>query len=147
MDIDRFIYINLYIFVSYLYLFVSPGGSVIKSLPAKKRHKRCGFDPWVRKILWSRKWKLETHASILDWEISQRSLAGYSPLGLQRVRHDWACVCMQARTHTHTHTHTHILSPIPSWNLKKEGEESHGLYGSGREMFFPRNFRNEVRAG
>ena len=23
-----------------------------------RRHKRPGFDPWVRKILWSRKWQL-----------------------------------------------------------------------------------------
>ena len=22
-----------------------------------RRHKRCGFDPWVRKIPWSRKWQ------------------------------------------------------------------------------------------
>ena len=23
-----------------------------------RRHRRCGFDPWVRKIPWSRKWQL-----------------------------------------------------------------------------------------
>ena len=22
-----------------------------------RRHKRCGFDPWVKKIPWSRKWQ------------------------------------------------------------------------------------------
>ena len=31
-----------------------PGGSVVKNLPARRR---CGFDPWVRKIPWRRQWQ------------------------------------------------------------------------------------------
>ena len=31
-----------------------PGGSVVKNLPAIAGD---GFDPWVRKIAWSRKWQ------------------------------------------------------------------------------------------
>ena len=35
-----------------------PGGAVVKNLPASaRRHRRYGFDPWVRKIPWRRKWQ------------------------------------------------------------------------------------------
>ena len=51
------------------------------------RHKRHGFDPWVGKIPWRR--ALQTVPIFLLGEPQgQRSLAGYSPGGLQRVRHD-----------------------------------------------------------
>ena len=34
------------------------GGSVVKNLPdSARRHRRYGFDPWVRKIPWRRKWQ------------------------------------------------------------------------------------------
>jgi len=33
----------------------SPGGSVVKNPPANVG--RAGFDPWVRKIPWGRKWQ------------------------------------------------------------------------------------------
>ena len=42
-----------------------------------KRHKRCGFDPWVRKILWRRKWQ-PTLVFFPGKSHRQRSLAGYS---------------------------------------------------------------------
>ena len=42
-----------------------------------RRHKRCGFDPWVGKIPWRRKW--QTTPVFLPGEArGQRSLAGYS---------------------------------------------------------------------
>ena len=31
-----------------------------------RRHRRCGFDPWVRKIPWRRKWQ-PTHACRIPW--------------------------------------------------------------------------------
>ena len=35
-----------------------PGGSVAKELACQcRRCKRCGFDPWVGKIPWRRKWQ------------------------------------------------------------------------------------------
>ena len=35
-----------------------PGGASGKEHACKcKRHKRCGFDPWVRKISWRRAWQ------------------------------------------------------------------------------------------
>jgi len=42
-----------------------------------RRHKRCGFDPWVRKILWRRKWQ-PTLVFFPGKSHRQRSLAGYS---------------------------------------------------------------------
>ena len=61
-----------------------------------RRHKRHGFDPWVRKIPWRRAWQL-TPVFLLGESHGQRSLEGYSP-GLQRVRHDWnELACTQAQ--------------------------------------------------
>ena len=42
-------------------------------------YKRCGFDPWVRKIPWSRKWQ-RTPVFLPGKSHEQRSL-GYSPWG------------------------------------------------------------------
>ena len=40
--------------------------------------KGCGFDPWIRKFLWSRKWQ-STPVFFPRKLYGQRSLAGYSP--------------------------------------------------------------------
>ena len=54
-----------------------------------RRNKIHGFHPWVSKIPWSRKW--QTSPVLLPGKFhGQRNLASYSPMGLQRVRHDWA---------------------------------------------------------
>ena len=34
-----------------------PGGPVVKNSPANAGDKRRGFDPWLRKIPWRRKWQ------------------------------------------------------------------------------------------
>ena len=45
-----------------------------------RRHKRCGFDPWVGKIALRRKW--QPASVFLPGEShGQRSLAGYNPWG------------------------------------------------------------------
>ena len=59
---------------------------VIKNTPAKARVKRHRFDPWVRKILWRRKWQ-STPVFLPAESCAQRSLVGYS-LRDCRVRHD-----------------------------------------------------------
>ena len=53
----------------------SPVAQVVKNPPSVMR---CGFDPWVRKIPWSRKWQ-PTLVSLLGESHGQRSLVGYSP--------------------------------------------------------------------
>ena len=45
-----------------------------------RRHKRRGFDPWVRKITWRRKWQ-PAPVFLPGKSHGQRSLAGYSPQG------------------------------------------------------------------
>ena len=48
--------------------------------------RRCGFDPWVGKILW--KGKLQPIPVFLPGKFNgQRSLAGYSPWGCKIARH------------------------------------------------------------
>ena len=43
-----------------------------------RRHKRCGFNPWVRNIPWRRK-QQPTRVSLPGEAHGQRSLVGYSP--------------------------------------------------------------------
>ena len=62
-----------------------PGGASGKeSTCQRKRHQRLGFDPWVRKIPWSRKWQ-PTPVFFPGKSHGQRSLEGYSPWGSQRA--------------------------------------------------------------
>ena len=58
-----------------------------------RRHRRRGFDPWVRKIPWSRKRQL-TPVFMPEKTHGWRSLVGYSP---------WGCKELDATKHTHTH--------------------------------------------
>ena len=51
-----------------------------------RRHGRRGFDPWVGKIPWRRKWH-PTPVSLPAESHGQRNLAGYGPWGC-RVLHD-----------------------------------------------------------
>ena len=61
---------------------------VVKNLPANAGDsKRQEFDPWIRKIPWSRKW--QPIPIFLPGKVhGQRSLVGYKELGSQRVGHD-----------------------------------------------------------
>ena len=45
-----------------------------------RRHKRCGFDPWVGKIPWRGAWQ-PTPVFLPGECHGQRSLVGYSPQG------------------------------------------------------------------
>ena len=54
-----------------------------------------GFDPWVRKIPWRKKWQLTVFLSGESHE--QRSLEGYSPWGHKSRT-------QQTRLHMHAHT-------------------------------------------
>ena len=51
---------------------------VVKNLPANAGGKRQGFNPWVRKIPWGRKWQ-PTPVFLPGKFNGQRRLAGYSP--------------------------------------------------------------------
>ena len=49
--------------------------------------RRHGFDPWVRKIPWRRKWQ-PTPVFLPGESHGQRGLEGYSPWGCKRVGHN-----------------------------------------------------------
>ena len=68
----------------------------VKNLP---QCRRCGFDPWVGKILWSRKWK-PTPVFLPEKSHRQRSLEGYSPKG-----------CQELDTTEWLHSRTYCLMP------------------------------------
>ena len=72
-----------------LYIYTGfPGGASDKESACQcKRLKRCGFDPWVRKIPWKRAWQT-TPVFLPEESHGQRSLVGYTVHGSQRVRHD-----------------------------------------------------------
>ena len=56
-----------------------PGCASDKEPPCQcRRHKRCRFDSWVRKIPWSGKWQ-PTPVFLPGKSHGQRSLVGYSP--------------------------------------------------------------------
>ena len=57
---------NIYIHI-YIYIWLSRWHSGKESTYQWRRCKRHGFDPWVRKILWSRKW--QSTPVILVWKI------------------------------------------------------------------------------
>ena len=59
-----------------------------------RRHKRCRFNPWFRKMPWSRK----SSSGKFHW---QRSLVGYSPWGR-----------IESNTTEHIHIHPHICGYI-----------------------------------
>ena len=69
------------------------GGALSKESTCQcRRHKRHGFDPWVRKIPWRRKWQ-PISVFFPGKYHGRRSLAGYSPWGhkeLDSVEHNTA---------------------------------------------------------
>ena len=61
-----------------------PGGTGDKeSACQRRRHKRCGFDPWARKIPWRRK----GHPTPVF--LPEKPPGGLQSMGLPTVRHDW----------------------------------------------------------
>ena len=58
------------------------GGSVVKNLPAHAGEH--GFNPWVRKIPWKRKWQ-PTPVFLPGKLDGQRSMAGYRSWSCKRI--------------------------------------------------------------
>ena len=69
-----------YLHSSYL-LGAFPGDANGKESACQcRRHKRCGFDSWVRKISWKREW-LPTPVFLPRESHGQSGLASYSTMG------------------------------------------------------------------
>ena len=49
-----------------------------------RRHKRLGFNPWVRKIPWREKWQ-PTPVFLTGESHGQRNLVCYNPLGCKEL--------------------------------------------------------------
>ena len=66
------------------------------------RFKKWGFNPWVRKILWSRKWQPTPVVILPGKSHGQRRLVVYSPWLPKK-----SDMTEYARTRARTHTHPH----------------------------------------
>ena len=93
-------YLIILLIESELYMYMSfPGGASGKEPTCQCiRHKRPGFDPWVRKIPWRRKWQ-PSPLFLPGKSHGQRSLAGQSPQGRKKRdtiehTHKQQCVCV-----------------------------------------------------
>ena len=76
-----------------------PGGASGKEPACQcRRHKRLGFNPWIRKIPWRRAWQ-PTPLFLPGEAHEQRSLVGYSPWGHK-----------ESVTTEHTHTKFFVFS-------------------------------------
>ena len=107
--------------------------SHVKGLPTRysgkestwqcRRCKRHGFDPWVQKIPWRRKWK-PTPVFLPGRFYLQWSLVGYSPWGRKES---------DTTEHTHiiilkTTLFTHVLDFIPEDLKWTTGKQNQGVF-------------------
>ena len=84
-------------------LSFSGGASGKESICQRRRHRRLGLDPWVRKIPWSR--KQQVTPVFLPGEFhGQRNLVGYGPWGNKQLD---MTECTHTHKHMHACTHTH----------------------------------------
>ena len=72
-----------------------------------RRLKRHGLDPQAEKISWRRAW-LPAPVFLSGKSYGQRSLAGYSPWGHKKVRHDWVT------EYAHTPAGGPVVKTLPS---------------------------------
>ena len=90
--------------------------------------KRQGFNPWVGKILWRRKWQ-PSLVFLPGRSHGQRSLAGYSPWGHRRVGHDWS----------NWHSLTVVKTPGKSYlhwiTQPQKGKQSHIIIKDPRKGY------------
>ena len=87
------------------------------------QHRRCGFNPWVGRIPWRRKWQ-PTSVFLPGKSYGQRSLVGYSPWDHKRIRHNEG----QITTHTHTHLPLDPLAPwLPNIQISAQSAETQGV--------------------
>ena len=87
------IHINIYLCIS----GASQVALVVKNLPANAGDLRRGFDLWVGKIPWRRKWQ-PTLVLLPGKFHGQRSLVGYSP-----------CDRKESDTTMQLHSHSYLL--------------------------------------
>ena len=89
--------------------------------------RRHGFSPWVWRVPMEE--DMVIHSCIFARKIPwTEEPGGQQSMGLKRVGHNWAYMCMCARAHAQTHVHTHRWG---NWNLEVTCSRSLGV-GGGR---------------
>ena len=102
-------YINIIVHIQYMYILYKlgfPGGAIVKETAFQcRRHKRCGFDSWIRKIPWRRNGNplqyscLEIPMNRGDWQSKTH-----------RVTKSWTRLKrLSMHIHKQTKMHTFIL--------------------------------------
>ena len=103
-----------------------PGGSMVKNLPASAEGG--GFNPWVGKIPWRRKW-IPTSAFFPGKSLGQKSLKSYSLLGYKRVRHDLVIKQQQAALLPYQKIWEQLKCPLRGeWIKKMYMQSSLGIH-------------------
>ena len=105
-----------------------PDGSASKASTCNiGRHRRLGFDPWVGKIPWRRKWQ-PTPVFLLGKSHGQRNLEGYSPKD-----------CKELDTTEHSSTYIIYVSWWRKGPLRAKVPQAHkshdGALGIRKENF------------
>ena len=74
-----YIYVHVYVYVYIHTVYIGFLGGANNKVPAYqcRRHKRCGFNSWVRKIPWRKTWQ-PTLVFLPGESHGEKSLAGYS---------------------------------------------------------------------
>ena len=99
------------------------------------QHRRCGFNPWVRKIPLEK--EMATHSSILAWRIPWTE----EPGGLQSMGSQKSQTQLNTRAHAHMYAHTHVCthmhthSTIPYVKIGSFLPYSKSFSLGGRETF------------
>ena len=81
-----------------------------------RRLRRHGFNPWVRKIPWRRKWQ-PTPVFLPGESYRQRSLVGCNPGGHK-----------ESDTTEHAHTYTYLHYLLIHFSMKKKSNSPSGLW-------------------
>ena len=103
-----------------------------------RRHKRCGFDPWVGKILWRRAWS-STPGSLPGESVPRtEEPGGLQPIGLQKVRYNWSDIaCTHAQLRQKERNFLRFLVPLILLMPLNTGAEHKYLFPF-RSYFSPR---------
>ena len=86
-----------------------------------KRHRSHGFNPWIGKNPWRRKWQL-TPVSLPGKSHGERSLVGYSSVGFLTVGHNW--VTKQTNTFVVVYFLSHVQLIVTSWTIARQASLS-----------------------
>ena len=108
---------QLYIY-THIHIYRFPRWCSGKESPCQCRRKckRCGFDPWIGKILWRRAWQ-PTPIFLPGESHGQKEPGGLQPIESQRVGHNWSDLAYIYMLYIDLYIHIYIyfLYSFPLW--------------------------------